>query len=139
MRTAALADEQGSCRSICGNTCAASFFDRNKNEMGKVPLRRLWLMAALAGIALLHGCAVVTGPGFDFADPRTRTSVTLGQYVPGDTDQAAAGVITPITPALIQAEERAKPTAVPREVARFFGQAKPYTIGPSDIITIIVY
>ncbi|MDB5957091.1 polysaccharide biosynthesis/export family protein [Ramlibacter sp.] len=107
--------------------------------MGNDSLRRLWASVALVGMAMLQGCAVVTAPGFDFADPKTRTSVTLGQYVPGDSDQAAAGTVTPITPALIQAEARAKPTAIPPEVIKFFGEAKPYTIGPSDIITVIVY
>jgi polysaccharide export outer membrane protein len=107
--------------------------------MGKVHLRRVWAWAAVAAATLLHGCAVVTAPGFDFADPKTRTSITLGQYVPADADNAPQGVVTPITPALVQAEARARPTTIPPEVARFFGQAQPYTIGTSDIINVVVY
>ena len=44
------------------------------------------------GTLLVHGCAVVTTPGFDYADPKTRTSVTLGQYVPADPDNPPQGV-----------------------------------------------
>lgn len=107
--------------------------------MGKFDLRRAGCFAFAAAALLLHGCAVVTAPGFDFADSKTRTSVTLGQYVPVDADQAPAGAITPITPALIQAEQRAKPRVIPNDVARLMGEPKPYTLGPSDIILVVVY
>ncbi len=90
-------------------------------------------------MTLLHGCAVVTVPGFDYADPKMRTSVTLGQYVPGDADQAPAGVITPITPALVQAEARSRPTSISASVARLFAEPKPYTVGVSDILLVVVY
>ncbi len=93
----------------------------------------------LASALLLHGCAVVTAPGFDYADPKLRTSVTLGQYVPGDVDARPQGVVIPITPALVQTEARARPRDIPSEVRRLFGTPKPYTIGPSDIISIVVY
>lgn len=107
--------------------------------MGKDPFRRAWGWLAIAAATLLHGCAVVTAPGFDFADPKTRTSITLGQFVPVDAEEARQGVITPITPALVQAQARARPTQIPPEVARFFGQPQPYTIGASDIISVVVY
>ncbi len=88
---------------------------------------------------LLQGCAVVTAPGFDFTDPKLRTSVTLGQYVPSDANNPPQGVITPITPALVQAQRGTRPAAVPQSVSRLFAEPKPYTIGPSDIIGIVVY
>jgi polysaccharide export outer membrane protein len=88
---------------------------------------------------LLHGCAVVTAPGFDFADPALRTSITLGQYVPADPAAPPQGVIVPITPALLQAEARARVREIPADVRGLFGTAKPYTIGPSDVVSIIVY
>ena len=55
-------------------------------------------------VFFLQGCAVVTDPGFDYTDPKLRTSVTLGQYVPSDADNPPQGVVTPITPALVQAQ-----------------------------------
>jgi polysaccharide export outer membrane protein len=88
---------------------------------------------------LLEGCAVVTAPGFDYADAKNRSSITLGQYVPGDVNQPPQGVVTPITPTLVQAQQRARPRDVPPEVRRLFGTPQPYTIGPSDVISIVVY
>lgn len=93
----------------------------------------------LLAAALLHGCAVVTAPGFDYADPKTRTSITLGQYVPGDVNNPPQGVVVPITPQLVQAQQQARPREVPAEVRQLFGTPKPYTIGPSDVISIVVY
>lgn len=100
-----------------------------------LPRAALLLLAA----ALLHGCAVVTAPGFDYADPKTRTSVTLGQYVPGDVNNPPQGVVVPITPQLVQAQQQARPREVAAEVRALFKAPGPYTIGPSDVISIVVY
>jgi polysaccharide biosynthesis/export protein len=85
----------------------------------------------------LQGCAVITTPGFDYADANQRTSVTLGQYVPADP--RPAGVVTPITPALVQALAKSEPHTVPPDVKALFATPTPYTIGPSDVIGIVVY
>lgn len=98
----------------------------------------LRLCLLVLGLAL-QACAVVTAPGFDYVDSKHRTSITLGQYVPADADNPPQGVITPITPALVQAQRQAQPREVPAEVTRLFGKSKPYTIGASDIISIVVY
>jgi polysaccharide export outer membrane protein len=90
-------------------------------------------------LLLVQGCAVVTTPGFDYADSKNRTSITLGQYVPGDVNNPPQGVVTPITPSLVQAQEQARPREISPEVSSLFGAPKPYTIGPSDIIGIVVY
>jgi polysaccharide biosynthesis/export protein len=97
------------------------------------------LVLPVFGAFLVHGCAVVTTPGFDYADPKTRTSITLGQYVPADADNPPQGVVTPITPALVQAQRLNRPSQIPPEVAKLFAEPKPYTIGPSDVIGIVVY
>jgi len=97
------------------------------------------MVLSVLGAVLVQGCAVVTTPGFDYADPKTRTSITLGQYVPADADNPPQGVVIPISPALVQAQMRARPREVPTDVARLFGKSQPYTIGPSDIIGIVVY
>src|SRR4051794_10109154 len=100
---------------------------------------RLAALTGLAIVLLLQGCAVVTAPGFDFADQSTRTSITLGEYVPADPANPPEGVITPITPALIRAQRQALPASVPQEIQALFGEAKPYTIGTSDIVGVVVY
>jgi polysaccharide biosynthesis/export protein len=100
---------------------------------------RLRICAPLLAVLLMQGCAVVTAPGFDYADSKQRTSVTLGQYVPADPTNPPEGVVVPITPALVQAQARSAPREIPRAVAALFAEPKPYTIGPSDVIGIIVY
>ncbi len=97
------------------------------------------LLAPLLLALLAQGCAVVTAPGFDYADQKQRTSVTLGQYVPADADNPPQGVITPITPALVQAQMQAQPRGIPADVQSLFAEPKPYAIGPYDVIGIVVY
>src|SRR3954468_9567737 len=105
-------------------------------------LRGAWAAAGwraafpLLVLALVQGCAVVTAPGFDYADAGNRNSITLGQYVPGDANNPPQGVITPITPQLVQAQQQARPRDISAEVKRLFGTPTPYTIGPSDVISI---
>jgi polysaccharide biosynthesis/export protein len=106
--------------------------------IGEKPAARR-LFASLLLTLLAQGCAVVTAPGFDYADQKQRTSVTLGQYVPADADNPPQGVITPITPALVQAQVQARPRGIPADVQSLFAEPKPYTIGPSDVIGILVY
>jgi polysaccharide export outer membrane protein len=110
-----------------------------KGSMGALLLRGALLSPAIFFVMMLQGCAVVTTPGFDYADPATRTSITLGQYVPADAANPPQGVITPITPALLRGQAEARPRQVPSEIRDLFGTARPYTIGPSDIVSIIVY
>src|SRR6476620_2876103 len=108
-------------------------------------LRGAWAAAGrraafpLVMAAVLQGCAVVTAPGFDYAEAGNRTSITLGQYVPGDANNPPQGVVTPITPQLVQAQQQARPREVSADVKRLFGTPKPYTIGPSDVISVVVY
>ncbi|WP_338050959.1 MULTISPECIES: polysaccharide biosynthesis/export family protein [Ramlibacter] len=65
--------------------------------------------------------------------------MTLGQYVPGDVISPPQGVIIPISPALVQAQQSARPREVSADVRRLLGTARPYTIGPSDVLYIVVY
>jgi len=103
------------------------------------PRARLVRLAIPLLVLVVQGCAVVTAPGFDYADPRQRTSVTLGQYLPTDANNPPQGVVTPITPALVQAQIQSQPRGIPPEVQALFAEGKPYTIGPSDVIGIVVY
>lgn len=102
-------------------------------------LNRIGRCQVVLATLLLHGCAVVTAPGFDYADPKLRTSVTLGQYVPGDVNAQPQGVVIPITPALVQAEARTRPREISPEVRQLFAAPRQYTIGTSDVISIVVY
>jgi polysaccharide biosynthesis/export protein len=107
--------------------------------MRKLSLNRVAVFGCLLLVLLAQGCAVVTEPGFDYADSRQRSSVTLGQYIPADAEKPPPGTLTPITSALIQQQLRQQPAAIPRDVQALFAEAQPYTIGPSDVIGITVY
>jgi len=120
-------------------TVSYSRTSNDKRNMGKETLRRAARWLPFVALLLLQGCAVVTAPGFDFADPKLRTSVTLGQYVPADPDHPPQGVVTPITPTLVRAQHLGQPDSVPATVRQLFAEPKPYTIGPSDIISVVVY
>ena len=104
-----------------------------------VNLRVARTLMACALAILVQGCGVVTVPGFDYADPVQRTSVPLGKYVPSDPDRPPEGSVVPITPELIQAMRRSQPRGVSPEVTQLFAEPQPYTIGPSDVLGIVVY
>lgn len=101
-----------------------------------------FLTRALASVAILtalSACSVITTPGFGYGDSTSRTNVPLGRYVAGDPDNPPQGVIIPITRELVQAQRLSRPQDVAPEVKALFGTPKPYTIGPSDVIGIVVY
>ena len=102
---------------------------------GKWVCAGLWMALVLG----LQGCKVLTAPGFGYADAGTRTSVPLGQYVAGDPDNPPRGVIIPITKELVQAQKMSRPRDIAPEIKALFGTPAPYTIGPSDVIGIVVY
>lgn len=95
--------------------------------------RLRWLGLALLlslGLMALGGCA----PGFGAVGPLGYTSAT------GDsTASADSGKIIQITPDLIRAQIAQKPKTLPDNIKRLFTSAPVYTIGPGDVVGIIVY
>ncbi|WP_208511637.1 polysaccharide biosynthesis/export family protein [Variovorax paradoxus] len=91
--------------------------------------------AALVGALFLQGCA----PGFSptSAYEADQALPPEFQYLPADG--ASEGVITSISPALIRALAETQSTAVPSEVKVLFGESPVYTIGPGDVVGVIVY
>lgn len=92
-------------------------------------------MALACSLLLLQGCA----PGFGSMAPY---EADYGlppefQYLPADG--APEGVITSISPALIRSIAEAEVLQVPSEVKALFGEAPVYTIGPGDVVGVIVY
>ncbi|MET3497587.1 polysaccharide export outer membrane protein [Variovorax boronicumulans] len=97
--------------------------------------RYVYLMGwtvALAVASMLQACA----PGFG----------SVGAYEPDQSpppalaaDGAPEGAMTAISPALIRAMADAQPTAISPDVKALFGQAPAYTIGPGDVVGVIVY
>lgn len=91
---------------------------------------------ALAAAAALQGCTVIPGPGpvGPYADQSELPPKF--QYVP---DEAPEGRITPITTALVRTLQQFAPKGVPADVQALFGKPDPYTIGPGDVVGVIVY
>lgn len=96
-------------------------------------MKRLSSSIALLLALCLPGCGT---PGFGSIAP-----------LPSDPTSADAsfesadgeGQMASITPELIRAQIARRPDGVPAEVRELFGPAVTYTIGPGDVIGVIVY
>jgi polysaccharide export outer membrane protein len=97
------------------------------------------LVVTALAVLTLQACAIVNAPGFDYADQGPRSSITLGPRVPDANEPQGPGDIVPITPNLVQAQRQALPAGLSPEIRSLFGTPKPYTIGTSDVISVIVY
>lgn len=58
------------------------------------------------------------------------------RYLP---DEAPEGEITPISVALVRTLAEVAPKGVPSDVQALFGKGERYTIGPGDVVGVIVY
>lgn len=77
-----------------------------------------------------------SGDGYRRAVPGCRRTAPKFQYLP---DAAPEDRITPITPALVRTLAKTSPKNVPPEVQALFGKPQRYTIGPGDVVGVIVY
>jgi polysaccharide biosynthesis/export protein len=115
---------------------------RKENRTNLKPATPRLLVQSAAGVLvawLVEDCAVFKAPGFGYADPKLRSSVTLGQYGPAHANNPPQGVMTPITPALVRAQQQSRSSTVGPEVQRLLGEPVALTIGAGDIIGIVVY
>jgi polysaccharide export outer membrane protein len=60
-------------------------------------------------------------------------------HVPPGQDVPPPGSIIEITSELIEKERAARPKGVPGNVTQLFGKPGPYTLGPGDILSIVVW
>ncbi|WP_398501846.1 polysaccharide biosynthesis/export family protein [Variovorax sp.] len=91
--------------------------------------------SALVGAFLLQGCA----PGFNATSAYEADQALPPEFQYLPADGAPEGVITSISPALIRAMAETQSTAIPQEVKSLFGESPVYTIGPGDVVGVIVY
>jgi len=114
---------------------------RMKEYMARMTTRswigRAKVVAGLTGIMLLQGCGSV--PGFGLVSPINEDQTLPADYQYLSADGAAEGVITSISPALIRTLSQTTTRVIPAEVQALFGQPPIYTIGPGDVIGILVY
>ncbi|MBB1600089.1 hypothetical protein A9977_08575 [Variovorax sp. UMC13] len=94
----------------------------------------LFVSAAL----VLQGCAPLA-PGFSSASSEASKAVSPSGYAGPNDDPPPAGALTAITPALIQAQNKAVSAGIGPEVLALIGNPEAYRIGPGDVIGIVVY
>jgi len=80
---------------------------------------------------LLSGCAFAPGLHFD----STQQTASSGS---ASADAPPPGALINITPDLIR-EQRAQEAGLGAGVQHLFGTARPYTIGPADVVNIVVW
>lgn len=91
--------------------------------------------------ALLNGCAFAPGMyvGKTNEGGDGRTSSWFSSQPDVSADVPPAGRVIAITPTLIREQRSAKPTDVSVDVKKLFDLAKPYQIGPNDVLNIVVW
>ena len=90
----------------------------------------LWISRLFITLACFSLTACAFSPGITFSD---------GLGGSAGNDKLAAGVVSPITPDLIRMQRTQLATDVGQDVKRLFGVAKPYVIGPGDVLNIVIW
>jgi polysaccharide export outer membrane protein len=86
-------------------------------------------------VFLLNGCAFA--PGMYFADAAQNGTSGFGSCARPETPPP--GALTDITAELIQHQRETQAIVVGADIKRLFGVAKPYRIGPGDILNVVVW
>ena len=94
------------------------------------PARCATLCSVVGMSLLLSACAL--SPGMYMGDP-------VNDKAAIEADAAPAGALTSITGELIVQQRQAQAKEVKTEVKRLYGSRKSYTIGPGDIVNIVVW
>lgn len=89
---------------------------------------RTWVLAAT--LLTLAGCSLA--PGMYMGSP-DHVAQTL------KSDAAPPGALTPITPALVSAEQKERSTPKPSDIQALEGSSSTYQIGPGDVLNIVVW
>ena len=73
------------------------------------------------------------------ATSTTSTTSAPRSAADASVDAPPPGALRSITPELIRQQRAAQATDVGQDVKRLFGVAKPYLIGPGDVLNIVVW
>ncbi|MBH2018621.1 MAG: polysaccharide biosynthesis/export family protein [Burkholderiales bacterium] len=94
-------------------------------------------------VAWLGGCALAPGLSIGKGVQKTSQSTPLSAGVPREgeavSDQAPPGALLTITPELISQQRALQKAELSTDVKSLFAEAKPYGIGPGDVIHIVVW
>jgi polysaccharide export outer membrane protein len=114
-------------------------------------LRRGTLCAVWLAFAALGGCALA--PGMTYGPTGSSASSSAGSSAGAAAAGAAvpdsvatkgiagapSGTLVEITRELVDKEAASRPKGIPNDVEKLFAKAKPYEIGPGDILAIVVW
>ncbi|KAA0911324.1 polysaccharide biosynthesis/export family protein [Pusillimonas sp. ANT_WB101] len=101
-------------------------------QESRLPLRLARLGAITLAAATLSACAL--SPGMHMGSP---SAVQSKMDQAGD--EAPAGALINITPQLLREQQAAVSATISDDVKALFGTPQPYTIGPGDILNIVVW
>lgn len=108
---------------------------RTLSNLALAEHRFRWLALAMLLSLGLCGCA----PGFGTPGPLNFNNGASGNAGATPSTGGDGGKIISITPDLIRAQIAQRPKTVPEDVQRLFAAPPVYTIGPGDVVGIIVY
>jgi polysaccharide export outer membrane protein len=108
-------------------------------------LRRHAPLAAVVAIAvLLSGCAM--SPGMSYSSRVSGTGAiqsdpygTSGSARTNGKDAAPPNTLVEINSDLIAKQEAARPKSIPQGVTKLFAKPTPYTLGPGDVLSIVIW
>ena len=101
-----------------------------------------WSVIALT-VVWLGGCALAPGLSIGKGVQKTRqsenSSVSTSPSGEVDTGQPPPGALLAITPELISRQRALQKAELGNDVKSLFAEARPYGIGPGDVINIVVW
>ncbi|MFZ3140035.1 MAG: polysaccharide biosynthesis/export family protein [Polaromonas sp.] len=113
-----------------------------KSNLTPMFKRARWPVMALV-VAWLGGCALAPGLSIGKGVQKTSQSTPSSAGVPREgeavSDQAPPGALLTITPELISQQRALRKAELGADVKSLFAEAKPYGIGPGDVINIVVW
>lgn len=100
-----------------------------------------WLTSVLAVTATLGGCAYAPGMtiGKDLGQAPKRTTLLTVFNQPDEADLPPPGALKRITPELVRQLRQSSAEDAGPSLEALMGTPKPYTIGPSDVLNIVVW
>ncbi|TDV36230.1 polysaccharide export outer membrane protein [Paraburkholderia caballeronis] len=146
-------------RAIHGSAATRGLYDADGQHAAAVRPRGggcgPWTLAFAAAAALMSGCAAAPGMSYSSmpsavataraaTDARTAAAKAPDGGVAGASagaagDQPPPNELVEITGDLVAKQRASLPTTVPDAVTKLFGKPEPYTLGPGDVLSIVVW
>jgi len=109
-------------------------------------LRRYTSLVAVAGLSIfLSGCAL--SPGMSFSSRVNSAGTIRPDQVHGQAGTAQAngkdallpGSLVEINGELVTKQDADRPKGIPARVTKLFAKPGPYTLGPGDVLSIVIW